>query len=71
MLRTVVSRLLKTHRETGSFKDSTRSTLIIGCTGLLLKRYGVGCIFLRPHAAVRGSTRDIEFSKVPERNSGK
>ena len=69
--QTVVSRLLKKHRETGSFKDSTRSTLILGCTGLLLKRYGVWCIFLRPHAAVGGSTRDFKFSKVPVRNSGK
>ena len=43
--QTVFSRLLKKHRETGSFKDCTRSTLILGCTGLLLKRYGVCCIF--------------------------
>ena len=42
--QTVVSIFLKTHRETGSFKDSTRSTLILGCPGLLLKRYGVWCI---------------------------
>ena len=36
--QTVVSRLLKKHRETGSFKNSTRSTLILGYMGLLLKR---------------------------------
>ena len=65
--QTVVSRLLKKHRETGSFKNSTRSTLILGCMGLLLKRHGVWCIFLRPHAAVGGSTRDFEFSIVPGR----
>ena len=69
--QTAGSRLFKKHRETYSFKDSTRSTLILGCTGLLLKRYGVLCIFFRPHAAVGGSTRDFQFSKVPERNSGK
>ena len=71
MSQIVVSRLLKKHRETDRFKDNTRSTLIFGCMGLLLKRYGVWCIFLRPHAAVGGSTRDFEFSKVPERDSGK
>ena len=69
--QTVVSRLLKKHRETGSFKESTQSTLFLGCTGLLLKRYSVWCIFFRPNAAVGGSTRDFKFSKVPERNSGK
>ena len=61
--QTVVSRLLKKHRETGCFKDSTRSTLILGCTGLLLKRYGVWYIFLRPHTAVGGSTRDLNSQK--------
>ena len=36
----VVSRLLKRHRETGSVKESKWSTLIIECKGLLLKHYG-------------------------------
>ena len=39
--RIVASRLLKKHRETGSVKERKRSTLILQCKGLLLKRYGM------------------------------
>ena len=39
--RIVTSRILKKHRETGSVKESKRSTLILECKGLLLKRYGM------------------------------
>ena len=70
MSQTVVSRLLKKHRETGSVEKGKRSTLILECKGLFLKRNDIWCIFLRPHAAVGGSKRDFEFSKVPGRNSG-
>ena len=42
--QTAVSRLLKKHRETGSVKESKRSTLILECKGPLLKRNGRGCI---------------------------
>ena len=68
--QTVVSRLLTKHRETGSVKESKRSTLILECKGPLLKRNGMGYIFLRPDAAVGSSKRDFELSKVPGRNSG-
>ena len=72
--RIVTSRLLMKHRETGSVKESKWSTLILECKGLLLKRYGMGTcmwyVFLRPHAAVKSSKEDFEFSKVPEQNSG-
>ena len=37
---------------------------------MLLKRNGMGCVFLRPHAAAGGSKRDFELSKVPGKNSG-
>ena len=67
--QTVVSRLLKKHRETGSVKESKQSSLIIECKGLLLKRNGMWCNLLRPRAAVGGSIWDFEFSKVPGRNS--
>ena len=70
MSRIVTSRLLKKHRETGSVKESKRSTLVLECKGLLLKRYGMWYVFLRPHAAVKSSKQDFEFSKVPEQNSG-
>ena len=30
---------------------------------MLLKRNGMWCVFLRPHAAAGGSKRDFEFSK--------
>ena len=49
----VTSRRLKKHRETGSVKESERSQSIIECKGLLLKRYGMWYVFLRPHAAVK------------------
>ena len=41
----VVSRPLKEHRESGSFRKSKRSTLILECKELLLKHYGKWCIF--------------------------
>ena len=41
----VTSRLLKKRRETGSVKESKRSTLILECKGLLLKRYGMWYVF--------------------------
>ena len=69
MSRIVTSRLLKKHRETGSFKESKQSTLILECKRLLLKRYGMWYVFLRPHAAVKSNKQDFEFSKVPEQNS--
>ena len=68
MSQSVVSRLLKKHRETGSVKESKRSTLIIECKGLLLKRHGMLCIFLRPHVAVKCSKQNFEFSQSIETN---
>ena len=68
--RIVTSRLLQKHRETGSVKESKRSTLILECKGLLLKRYGMWYVFLRPHAAVKSNKQELEISKVPETNSG-
>ena len=59
--QTILSRLLKKHRQNGSAKKSKRSTLTHECQELSLKRYGMWCIFLRPHAAVKGSKRDFEF----------
>ena len=56
--QTIVKRLLKKHRQNGSAKESKQSTLILECQELSLKRYGMWCIFLRPHAAVKGSKRD-------------
>ena len=67
--QTIVRRILKKQRQNGSAKESKRSTLILECQELSLKRYGMWCIFLRPHAAVKGSKRNFEFSKVPGRNS--
>ena len=40
MSRSVVSRLLKEHRESGSITKRKRSTLILECKELLLKHYG-------------------------------
>ena len=40
----VVSRPLKEHRESGSITKRKRSTLILECKELLLKRYGTWCI---------------------------
>ena len=68
--QTVVRRLLKKHRETGSVEKNKRSTLILECKELLLERSGMLCIFVRPHAAVKGSKREFELSKVLGRNSG-
>ena len=65
-----VSQIVGRNRETGSPKESKRSTLILECKRLLLKRYGMWFVFLRPHAAVKASKQDFEFSKVPEQNSG-
>ena len=62
--QTIVSRLMKNYRQNGRAKKSKRSTLILECQELSLKHYGMWCIFLRPHAAVKGSKRDFEFSKV-------
>ena len=68
--QTIVSRLRKKHRQNGSANESKRSTLILECQELSLKCYGMWCIFLGSHAAVKGSKRDFELSKVLERNSG-
>ena len=68
--QTVVSRLLKKLREAYSVKESKWSAFIIECKGLLVKRHGMLCIFLRPHAAVKGSRQNFEFSKVSGRTSG-
>ena len=38
--QSVVSRLLKKHRESGSIRKRKRSTLILECQELLLKHYG-------------------------------
>ena len=35
-----------------------------------MKRNDMSCVFLRPLAAVGGSKRDFEFSKVSGQNSG-
>ena len=40
----VVNRHLKEHRETGSITKRKRSTLILECKEVLLKRYGTWCI---------------------------
>ena len=42
--RSVVSRPLKEHRESGSITNRKRSTLILDCKELLLKHYGTWCI---------------------------
>ena len=49
----IASRLLKKHKETCTVKERKRFTLIFECKGLLLKRYGMWFIFLRPRAAVK------------------
>ena len=41
--QSVVSRLLKEHRESGSITKRKRSTLILECKQLLLKHYGTWC----------------------------
>ena len=68
--QTVVRRLLKKHRETGSVEENKRPTLVLECTELLLERSCRFCIFVRPHAAVKGSKLEFELSKVLGRNSG-
>ena len=55
----VASRLLKKHREICSVKERNRSTLILECIALFLKRYGMWFVFLRPRAAVKGSKQDF------------
>ena len=42
--QSVVIRLLKEHRESGSITRRKRSTLILECKELLLKHYGTRCI---------------------------
>ena len=42
--RSVVSRPLKEHRESGSIRKRKRSTLILECNELLRKHYGTWCI---------------------------
>ena len=42
--KSVVSRPLKEHRESGSISKKKRSTLILECKELLLKRYDTWCI---------------------------
>ena len=42
--QSVVSRLLKEHRESGSIRKRKRSTLILECKELLLTYYGTWCI---------------------------
>ena len=44
VLLSVVSRPLKEHRESGSNTKRKRSSLILECKELLLKRYGTWCI---------------------------
>ena len=68
--QTVVRRLLKKQRETGSVEKNKRSTLILECKELLLERSDKLCIFVRPYAAVKGSKPDFKLSKVLGRNSG-
>ena len=63
MYQTVVSRLLKKHREDDSVKESKRSACILECKGLSLKRHGMLCIFSRPHAAVKGSKQNLNSQK--------
>ena len=63
--QTVVSRLLKKHKETDSVKESKRSAFILECKGLLVKRHGMLCIFIRPQVL-----NITEFSKVSGRTSG-
>ena len=41
--QSVVSILLKEHRESGSIRKTKRSTLILECMELLLKHYGTWC----------------------------
>ena len=59
--QSVVSRLLKEHRESGSKK---RSTLILECKELLLKHYGTWCNIWRPPDTVKGGYWDIECSEM-------
>ena len=42
--RSVVSRHLKEHRESGSIRKRKRFTLMVECKELLLKHYGTWCI---------------------------
>ena len=47
--QTIVSRLLKKHRQNGTAKKSKRSTLILECQELSLKRHGKYCAFSYDH----------------------
>ena len=51
-------------------KENKRPTLILECKELLLERSSRFCIFVRPHAAVKGSKLEFELSKELGRNSG-
>ena len=42
--QSAVSRPLKEHRESGSITKGKRSTFILKCKELLLRRYGTWCI---------------------------
>ena len=68
--QSVVSRLLKEHRDSGSITKRKRSTLILECKELLLKHYGTWCNIWRPPDTVKGGYWDIELSKVPGQNPG-
>ena len=46
MSQTIVSRLMMKHRQNGNAKECKRSTLILERQELLLKRYGMWCLFL-------------------------
>ena len=50
--KSVVSRPLKEHRESGSIRKRKRSTLIPECKELLLNHYGTWCIIWRSHETV-------------------
>ena len=63
--RSIVSRPLKEHRESGNITIRKRSTLIFECKELLLKHYGTWCIIWRPPDTVKGGNWDLERSKVP------
>ena len=69
VLNVVVSRLLKKHREADSIEECKQSAFILECKGLLLKSHCMLCIFFRPHAVVKGSKQNFEFSKVSGRTS--
>ena len=61
--KSVVSRSLKKHRESGSIAKRKKSTLTIECKELLLRHNGTWCIILRPPDTVKGGNWDFERSK--------